>query len=232
MGRLGWPDGPALMVGNDLERDLAPANALQIPTYWIRDAAAPNGSVEFTGSGSLTDLRRWLEHTDLRRLEPSFTRRDSIIACLTAAPASITSLLDAHPVDSWAVAPQPGEWALTEVLCHLRDTDVDVNLPRLQRFLNESLPFITANDTNAWVMQRQYLLQDGRRALEDFVAARLRLLEDLERMNAADWDRKARHSIFGPTTLLETVGFMAEHDRLHIQQIWKLLHQTEPTPPA
>jgi hypothetical protein len=138
--------------------------------------------------------------------------------------------MDSQAAESWAVRPVPGEWSLTEVLCHLRDTDREVNVPRLQRFLTEELPFITAPDTNAWAAGREYHKQDGRRALADFVAARVPLLADLQRLAPADWDRRARHSIFGPTTLRETVGFMAEHDRLHIRQIWPMLRQTESSP--
>jgi len=32
LGRLGWPDGPVLMVGNDSERDLVPADSLGFAT--------------------------------------------------------------------------------------------------------------------------------------------------------------------------------------------------------
>jgi hypothetical protein len=37
------------------------------------------------------------------------------------------------------------------------------------------------------------------------------------------WSRRARHAIFGPTNFLEVVGFIADHDRLHIQQAWKTM---------
>ena len=37
------------------------------------------------------------------------------------------------------------------------------------------------------------------------------------------WWREARHAIFGPSNFLEIVGFMADHDRLHIQQAWNTL---------
>ncbi len=44
LGRLGWPDGPVLMVGNDIERDLLPAHKLGLPTYMIDgdSASAPD----------------------------------------------------------------------------------------------------------------------------------------------------------------------------------------------
>jgi hypothetical protein len=60
-------------------------------------------------------------------------------------------------------------------------------------------------------------------ALREFTAARLGTLTMLRDLAPAQWSRKARHAILGPTTLQELVGFNAEHDRLHIQQIWKTL---------
>jgi hypothetical protein len=37
------------------------------------------------------------------------------------------------------------------------------------------------------------------------------------------WARKARHAIFGPTNFLEVLGFVANHDQMHIQQALKTL---------
>ena len=44
LGRMGWPDGPVLMVGNDLERDIRPAQKLGLATYHVDDeSASPSG---------------------------------------------------------------------------------------------------------------------------------------------------------------------------------------------
>jgi hypothetical protein len=102
--------------------------------------------------------------------------------------------------------------------------ELEVNQPRLQRLLTEPEPFIAARSTDQWAEERGYLQADGRAAFNDFMAARLATLKTVKGLGEGDWARKARHSIFGPTTLLEMVGFMATHDRIHIQQIWKLLH--------
>ncbi len=228
LGRLGWPEGAVLMVGNDAERDLAPARALGLPTFWINDDPPKVSDPEATGRGTLSDLRIWLDSVDVKSLEPQFTTRESFLALMTSTPAAIASLLD--EASSWTSRPAPAEWALTEVLCHLRDTEREVNQPRLGRLLNEAEPFIPSRNTDAWADERAYLQQDGRAAFDDFLFARLTTLEILKGLSEADWARKARHSIFGPTTLQELVGFMATHDRIHIQQIWKLLHPRAVSP--
>jgi FMN phosphatase YigB (HAD superfamily) len=224
LGRLGWPEGPVLMVGNDADRDLAPARALGLATYWVHDEDHARSSGEATGHGPLSALRAFLETADPKQLEPQFKTRESILALMIAAPASISSLMAEIPEGRWTVRPEPGEWALTEVLCHLGDTEREVNQPRLRRLMDEEQPFIAASDTNQWAEERGYLGQDGRQAFADYLEARQQVLATLDGLAPEDWSRGSRHSIFGPTTLLEMVGFMATHDRIHIQQIWKLAH--------
>ena len=212
------------MVGNDAERDLGPAQELGLATFWINSNASDGTNPQSAGRGSLADLKSWLERVEINQLEPQFKTRPSIMALMTAAPASLASLIEEFPAESWAVRPEPGEWSLVEVLCHLRDTEREVNQPRLKRLLIEEEPFIPARSTNEWADDRGYIRQDGRAAFNGYLAARLETLETLKALGDADWGRKARHSIFGPTTLLEMVGFMTTHDRIHTQQIWKLLH--------
>lgn len=226
LGRLGWPEGPVLMVGNDAVRDLAPAQALGLPTFWVTDDAPKQDDPVSTGRGSLTDLHAWLEAVDFKALEADFSSTGAILALMTSTPATISSLLDEVSIPTWTLRPAPAEWALTEVLCHLRDTEREVNQPRLQRLLDEGEPFIPSRNTDAWADERNYLAQDGRAAFLEFLAARIETLSILKSLSGADWLRRARHSIFGPTTLQELVGFMSTHDRIHIQQVWKLIHPT------
>jgi hypothetical protein len=118
--------------------------------------------------------------------------------------------------------PAPGEWCLTEIICHLRDVEREVNLPRLRKVLAEQNPFLAGEVTDVWVKERKCAEQDGRQALVDFTAARKQTLGLLDGLQA-EWSRPARHAIFGPTTAQELVGFMAGHDRAHVQQVWKTM---------
>jgi hypothetical protein len=122
----------------------------------------------------------------------------------------------------WARQPNAGEWSLTEILCHLRDVDQDVNLPRLIKVIESSNPFIPGEDTDPWAETRQYSLQNGRQALSLFTVTRMKMVDLLETLAPADWELPARHAIFGPTLLKELVKITAAHDRLHLQQIHSL----------
>ena len=228
--RMGWPDGAILVVGNDVKADLTPAQTLGFPTFWIHtEDASPNG-FQPTASGRLADLRPWLEGTDHSTLEPDVSSPEALIALMLATPAAISGLQPSLskrgqvPGPELKRRPVPNEWSLTEVLCHLRDTELEINLPRLHMLLELDEPFIPARNTDMWALERNYNDQDAILAFGDFLNARIQLL-DVLRSLTDEWQRKARHAIFGPTDLLELVKFMAEHDKLHIRQIYTTLGQ-------
>ena len=225
LGRMGWPEGPVVMVGDDVERDLPGSRALGLATYWINvsDGPSPEGILS-AGRGSIADLRPWLESTDLSTLEPAFSTPESFIAVMLSTPAVISSLLKQTSGPALTRHPIPKEWSLAEIICHLRDTELEVNLPRLRMMLELDEPFIPARVTAEWAKERDYNNQDFSQALAGFVSARVQMV-DLLRGLTVEWQNKARHAIFGPTNLQELVKFMAEHDKLHIRQICSTLDQ-------
>ncbi len=226
LGRLGWPDGPVLMVGNDVEADLVPAAALGLATFHVLDVPSrTTDGFAPTGRGYLADLRSWLEQTDLTMLMPGFSTRNALLALLRSTPAVLVGLLDPLPLPAWSRRPVSEGWSAVEVLCHLRDVEREVNQLRLRRIVAEEEPFFVAEMSDDWTIERRYQEQDGPAALEEFTTLRLETLHLLQNLSAEQWMRKARHSLFGPTTLQELVAFNAEHDRLHIRQVWEVARE-------
>jgi FMN phosphatase YigB (HAD superfamily) len=223
LGRLGWPEGPVLMVGNDVEQDLIPAAALGLATYHSVDTTPSANGFASTGRGRLAELRAWLEQTDPATLMPVFSSSASLLAILRSTPAALTGLLEPLAPEALTASPAADEWSVTEVLCHMRDVEREVNQPRIRQILEEDAPFIPAQMPDAWAKTRSYQTQNGMSALREFTSARIQTLEMLDGLAPAQWSRKARHAIFGPTTLQELVGFNAEHDRLHIQQVYRII---------
>lgn len=220
LAQLGWPEDPVVMVGNDLQMDLLPARRVGLPVFWLRNDYDP--AYADIPQGSFNALQTWLEKTDPASLMPDFSQPEAILATLRSTPAALLTLTQNLPAEAWNFAPAPGEWCLTEVLCHLRDVEAEVNLPRLEKILAEENPFLPGAVTDVWAQERNYVAQDGFQALADFLSTRRRLLARL--LGEADpWSRPARHAIFGPTTLRELLGFVAEHDRNHVRQAWNLL---------
>jgi len=222
LGRLGWPEGPMLMVGNDVERDLIPAHRLGLKTFYINNGTATGPGFE-VGRGSLVDLHPWLESINLSTLEPSFKSKDAILAIMASTPAVLLSLSSAITDEGWRTEPTHDDWALNEIVCHLRDTEIEVHQMQLRLMLEREGAFIPRPETDVWANERQYLNVDGKTALNEFASARGESLNILKGLDEKVWARSARHAIFGPTNFLEVASFIADHDRLHVQQAWKTL---------
>jgi len=222
LGRLGWTDGPVLMVGNDVQRDLIPAHRLGLKTYLVDGESVSSPGFE-AGRGTLADLRPWLESVNLTSLEPSFESRDSVLGIMMSTPAILRSLSSSLTTEEWRHEPTEDDWAVNEIVCHLRDTEIEIHQLQLDLMLARAGAFIPRPDTSVWANEREYLNVDGPTALADFTAARLLNLNKLNNSDREIWSRKARHAIFGPTNFLEVTSFIADHDRMHIQQAWKTL---------
>jgi hypothetical protein len=222
LGRLGWPEGPVLMVGNDIERDLVPAHRLGLKTYFVDWQSSP--APDFVaGHGQLRDLRPWLESIDLATLEPSFKSPDAVLAIMGSTPAVLRSLSASLTEEQWRHEPTRDDWAMNEIVCHLRDTEREIHHMQLNLLTEKEGAFIPRPDSGVWASEREYLNIDGKSALTEFAQARIENIKTLKQLDEQVWSRNARHAIFGPTNFLEVVSFMADHDRLHIQQAWKTL---------
>jgi FMN phosphatase YigB (HAD superfamily) len=229
MARLGWPDEPTVVVGDDLYLDVKPARALGLAVYHVTSAPtmADVSPAIANGSGGIGALQGWLQSSDLSLFKPAPTSPEAIVATLLATPAGLAGLVAGLTPEHWMRGSGSEEWGLTEIICHLRDVDAEVNLPRVEALLRESNPFIPGQETNGWAEQRDYAHQDGRDALRQFTETRTQMVRKLSALGPQDWQRRARHSVFGPTDLRELAGISAEHDRSHIRQAFQLLPQRD-----
>lgn len=221
LARLGWPAYP-VMVGNDPNDDIQCAQRLGVASFLLTGEGTRIKNINGRStSGSLDDVLEWIEDTPVDELSPDYTSPSAIRAILSSTPAAIHTLIGELPAAKLSRRSHPDEWSLTEILCHLRDVEMEVNIPRLEKIISERNPFLPGQDTDPWAQERRYIHQDGLAALGRFSMARRVTCDLLGQLNPEDWQRPARHAIFGPTHLNEIASIMAGHDRLHIQQILK-----------
>ncbi|HET6821137.1 MAG TPA: DinB family protein, partial [Anaerolineales bacterium] len=213
---------PVLMVGNDPERDLVPPHRLGLKTFFVDGQSGASPGFE-AGRGTLADVRPWLESISLSTLEPSFKSRDAILAIMASTPAVLHSLFASLTEEQWKYVPTHDDWAINEIICHLADTEREIHQMQLNLMIQRESAFIPRPDSGVWASERQYLNIDGKAALMEFAQARIENIKTLKALDENTWNRSARHAIFGPTNFLEVISFMADHDRLHVQQAWKTL---------
>ena len=103
-----------------------------------------------------------------------------MLAVMRASPAVLNAFSRELDRPKWTENPQPGEWSFTEILCHFRDVDNEINLPRIHKVLNEANPFLPGIDSDKWAEERLYYCQNGNEALRDFTASRIQLLDILD----------------------------------------------------
>ncbi len=225
LSRLGWPEGPIVMVGDNFDDDIAPARLLGFGTYWIStsEELSKDNSQSPNGNGGVDELINWIDSTPSEDLLPDLSNVEAMLAVLSATPAVLNAFSWELKEPEWTENPRPGEWSYTEILCHFRDVDNEINLPRIHKALNERNPFLPGIDSDKWAEERSYYCQNGMGALRDFTASRIKLLDILDELEPEDWYRPVRHSIFGPSNLKELVSIIVGHDRLHIQQAFRSL---------
>ncbi|HRL11352.1 MAG TPA: HAD-IIIA family hydrolase [Aggregatilineales bacterium] len=203
LGRIGVEPDEAIMIGNDQRHDIDAARAAGLHTW----------HVEVQNLHSVIDQIDVLEAFAITPLTPAMIApqmRGNI-----GALYGLTSTIKPH---FWNQHPDPREWSPIQIICHLIDKEVEAFYPRLERILTQDNPFIVEtlplgpDDYSPCAV-------DGQDALEQFVAARERTLALIQTFTTNDWQRRARHSIFGNTTMLEMAHFSAQHDRLHLRQL-------------
>ena len=133
------------MIGNDWTNDITPAGTLGMPQFWIAppDRVPPDGAnrTHPVGIGPLEMFFEWAQ-VALGSLNLPPPPAGALPFLLLGNAAVVTSLLEDMPSEaSWKLRSGPSEWSLTEILCHLRDVDAEVNLPRLSLFARERQPF-------------------------------------------------------------------------------------------
>jgi FMN phosphatase YigB (HAD superfamily) len=219
LARLGWPDTPVVMVGNDYEMDIAPAKSLGLTTYQI-DSHPITQTADNSARGPLSEISAWLKNIPDEAITSNFNGMIPNLEIMRSTPAALVELLAQIPPAQWANRAAPEEWSPTEIICHLRDVDREVHMPRFEMVQNDPQPFLTAVDADTWAQERNYIQQDGPQALKEFVQGRTELLSTIQNLSPTAREKNIQHTIFGPTTLEELVKIAARHDRLHIQQLY------------
>ena len=74
---------------------------------------------------------------------------EAYIAILLSTAAFIDNLSRiSKKISYWNIRPIPSEWSLVEIITHLADVDLDVNLPRMNLIQDENVPFFPAISTD------------------------------------------------------------------------------------
>ena len=149
----------------------------------------------------------------------TFLEWERSIDTLADSPERAARLIEGMPAERLTAVSGPGRWSAAEVVCHLRDSDRDVLVPRLARFLAEVEPHFEGVDLTALERIRTYAGVDAGIALTEWQTRRAEAVVTLQTLGRRDWERLGFHPERGPYTLGDLVRAFVEHDVSHLHQL-------------
>ena len=148
--------------------------------------------------------------------------REDRLSRMRQLPDRVARIIEPAPLEAIRRAGTDGAWGAIEILTHLRDWD-EVNLDRVHRTLTEDRPALEPVDADLWAIERDYHAQDPARVLASLRHLRKRLVDELQRLPEANWERTALDPTSGQVSLDELVRGIDEHDQQHLQNLRDLL---------
>ena len=140
---------------------------------------------------------------------------------LAHTPAVLDALLDGLDDAAARSRPAPDEWSPVEIVCHLRDEEVEDFGARVRVIVEGGAEFVKI-DPGRWAVERRYREAHLPEALEAFRARRqesLRLLASVapDPLRALGASRPLGR--LGPLSGLDLVAAWVAHDRIHLAQL-------------
>jgi hypothetical protein len=134
-------------------------------------------------------------------------------------------LLEDLPEDVCRWKPQPDQWCLLEVVCHLYDEEREDFRFRLQHVFTTPDSPMPEIDPEGWASKRNYMQQNYAGMLNQFISERENSVNWLNTLLHADWSLAYKHPKFGDMTAKMFISNWLAHDYLHIRQIVRLKYQ-------
>jgi hypothetical protein len=143
---------------------------------------------------------------------------------LARTPGVLAGLVAGLDHAGWRARPAPSEWAAVEILCHLRDEEVEDFGARVRVIAKRGKRFAPI-DPERWAVERRYLEDDGPGALAAFRERRAADLAFLDTVKPENLTAAAPLGRTGPLSGLDLLAWVA-HDRLHTTQLAATLART------
>ena len=139
------------------------------------------------------------------------------IDSLAAFPEQLKLQLQGLDDAALRFRPTPDDWSIMEIVGHMMD--VGALWPaRTRQMLATDNPNLTAVDPD-WVRQRDYHNKQPGFLLISLAEQRAEYVEFLRVLRPAQLARTGIHPTRGPLTVEQAIAALADHDRIHSEQI-------------
>ncbi len=114
--------------------------------------------------------------------------------------------------------PEPSEWSIKEVICHLRDVD-RIFYERCQRILADDEPFLRSFNPDELAEETGYSRQIWDESVQEWHQNRQRNLDFFRSLSALQWLKGAFHQERGHINVLDIAVSLVNQSDVHLEQI-------------
>lgn len=206
LGRLGWPQGSLVMIGDNLSDDLFPMDTIGANTFWINDG---HQAVLWEG-GTLSDVKPWLKQVIQKIGQWLASSPEINIAILRSTPAVIDTWLRVKPKEATQINKQPQEKQILEMLSSLISLEEAIYPPLWEQIINGSSfePPVLPTHTNKGKNEDDH--QNPLEIFHRFIKARQVFLEQIDEFYRVG---RVEHGVNKMQAMNKLVNWMADQDR-------------------
>jgi len=137
---------------------------------------------------------------------------------LARLPRILDVLLADVDTGTWRERPAPTEWSPIEIVCHLRDEELEDFGARLRVVVDGGTTFAPI-DPAGWAETRRYREADPGAALATFRERRAATLAFVDGLAPERLRRAVSHEHLGTLSGLDLLAAWVTHDHLHLAQL-------------
>lgn len=137
------------------------------------------------------------------------------LSSLESTPKTLVNIVDQVKPDKYLDHTDPERFNLAEMVAHLADFD-DIFLDRLRLAHEAPGATVESYDPDARAKEKHYDQKDIHHELDVFENRRRDLVDFLNTLTPADWNKQFHHPDLGETTIDEYANIILAHDLSHL----------------
>ncbi len=147
-----------------------------------------------------------------------------LIETLALTPDTIAGFANDLSIEELRCRNENGELSVIEIVCNLRDIEVEGYTVRINRILGEDDPVLPDIDGGRLAIERNYTGQNLDEALKTFAGARAANVRTLSVLREEQLSRPGTLEGVGAVSLERLLELMLEHDQGHIDDL-RIIHR-------
>ncbi|MBW6465159.1 MAG: HAD family hydrolase [Brevefilum sp.] len=220
LGRLGWPEGPVAMTGDNFAHDLLPMDTMGYQTFWV-DPSVPG--VRWKG-GALAEVKPWLSQIMQDSIPQLADDPEVHIAILRATPAVLDTWLRQIRVDLVSEKSASKHEHFSHMLSHIADYECQVFHPlwaSLSKDPSSTLPPLGEIEPPTHIDDQRH---DPQKDFNRFLEARLTALDIIDHLDhKGAFNQPDHNDQSGSQSIKDVLRRISEQDRKALQNLNNLL---------